>query len=127
MTARKQNKPSDPTTSRRVFLRRTTAAAGAALVAPLVLPARVLGADGTVAPSNRIGIGFIGTGRQVFHANLPWHLWSEEVQVVAVCDVDSWRMEKAKNKVEDAYAAKSPSGTYKGCATHQDFRDVLAR
>jgi hypothetical protein len=76
-------------TSRRAFLRGTTFAASAAWVAPFVVPARVLGADGTVAHSNRINMGFIGTGRQVFHANLPWHLQSEEVQVVAVCDVDS--------------------------------------
>ncbi|MCX6925856.1 MAG: Gfo/Idh/MocA family oxidoreductase [Verrucomicrobia bacterium] len=114
-------------TSRRAFLRGTTFAASAAWVAPFVVPARVLGADGTVAPSNRINMGFIGTGRQVFHANLPWHLQSEEVQVVAVCDVDSWRMEKAKAKVDEAYAAKAPSGAYKGCAAHHDFRELLAR
>ncbi len=92
-----------------------------------MVPARLLGTDGTVAPSNRINMGFIGTGRQVFHANLPWHLQAEEVQVVAVCDVDSWRMEKAKAKVDEACAAKAPSGAYKGCAAHHDFRELLAR
>lgn len=115
------------TIKRRAFLKRAAATAASALTAPLVVPARVLGAGGGIAPSNRINIGFIGTGRQVFHANLPWHLWSEETQVVAVCDVDSWRMEKAKAKVEEAYAAKTPSGHYKGCTMHQDFREVLAR
>ncbi len=112
---------------RRAFLQRVTCATGAALTAPLVVPARALGADGTVAPSNRITIGFIGTGRQVFYANLPWHLASEETQVVAVCDVDSCRMDKAKAKVEETYTTKSPAGTWKGCATHGDFRDLLAR
>ncbi len=115
------------TLTRRAFLHRASVAAGAALAAPLIVPARVLGADGAVAPGNRINLGFIGTGRQVFYANLPWHLASEETQVVAVCDVDSWRMEKASAKVEEAYAAKSPSGTWKGCAMHQDFRELLAR
>ncbi len=117
----------DHAITRRAFLKHTTAAASAALVAPLIVPGRVFGVDGTVAPSNRINMGFIGTGRQVFFANLPWHLVSEETQVVAVCDVDSWRMEKAKARVEEAYAVKSPSGTYRGCATFHDFRELLAR
>ena len=47
-------------TNRRTFLQRTTAAASLAFASPLAVPARVLGADGTVAPSNRITIGFIG-------------------------------------------------------------------
>jgi hypothetical protein len=36
-------------------------------------------------------------------------------------------MAKAKAKVEDHYGVKTPSGTYKGCAMHPDFRDLLAR
>jgi predicted dehydrogenase len=112
---------------RRAFLRCGALAAGAAVSAPLVVPACVLGADGAVAPSNRINLGFIGTGRQVFYANLPWHLASEQTQVVAVCDVDSWRREKARVRVEEFYAAKAPSGTHKGCGTYGDFRDLLAR
>jgi len=113
--------------TRRAFLRHTTVAGSAALAAPMIVPARVLGAGGAVAPSNRINMGFIGTGRQVFYANLPWHLASEETQVVAVCDVDSWRMEKAKTKVEQTYAARSLGHPWKGCALHQDFRELLAR
>jgi myo-inositol 2-dehydrogenase/D-chiro-inositol 1-dehydrogenase len=121
-----QTKPNNILTTRREFLK-TTAATAAGLAVPTLIPASALGRDGTVAPSNRINLGFIGTGRQVFFANLPWHLASQETQVVAVCDVDSWRREKAKTKVEEAYAAKTPSGTYKGCAAHQDFRELLAR
>jgi predicted dehydrogenase len=113
--------------TRRAFLHKTAGVAAITLGAPLIIPARILGADGGVAPSNRIAMGFIGTGRQVFHANLPWHLASKETQVVAVCDVDSWRMEQAKKKVEEAYAAQASSSTYKGCATYGDFRELLAR
>ena len=114
-------------TTRRAFLHNATVAASAALAVPMILPGRVFGADNTVAPSNRINVALIGTGRQVFYANMPWFLWSKEVQVVAVCDVDSWRMAQAKAKVEAAYADETTSGTYKGCATHGDFRDVIAR
>jgi len=115
------------TVNRRDFLRSAAGAAIAGAVFPQIIPGSTLGKSGAVSPSNRINIGFIGTGRQVFYANLPWHLWSQETQVVAVCDVDSWRMEQARAKVEEAYAARSPSGSYKGCAAHQDFREVLAR
>ena len=85
MNTKSQVNRTDHPITRRAFLRRTTAAVSATLAAPLVVPARVLGADGTVAPSNRINVGFIGTGRQVFHANLPWHLASEETQDFVNC------------------------------------------
>jgi len=113
-------------TARREFLRHAVLG-GAAASFPNLIPARVLGADGAVTPNNRINVALIGTGRQVFYANLPWFLWSEDVQVVAVCDVDSWRMEQAKKLVEESYAKKAGLGRYKGCATHRDFREVLAR
>lgn len=103
------------------------ALSGGLLAFPDIVPSAALGANGEVAPSNRITFGFIGTGRQAIYANLPWHLNSQETQVVAVCDVDAWRLEHARQMVEDAYAARRPSGQYRGCATHRDFREVLAR
>lgn len=112
--------------TRREFLGAAMAATGGASV-PTLVPARALGADGAVTPNNRINVALIGTGRQVFYANLPWFLWSEDVQVVAVCDVDAWRMEQAKKKVEENYANKTGCGRYRGCSTHRDFREVLAR
>ena len=113
-------------TTRREFLKRT-ALCGSAAAFPNLIPASARGADSAVTPNNRINVAMIGTGRQVFYANLPWFLWSEDVQVVAVCDVDAWRMEQAKKKVEASYANKKPGTTYKGCATYRDFREVLAR
>ena len=109
--------------SRRGFVR-ALAAAGAS---PLIVPPRVLGREGAVAPNSRVNVALIGTGRQVFHANMPWFLWSKEVQVVAVCDVDAWRMDAARQAVEANYAVSAGPGGYKGCAMHQDFREVLAR
>jgi len=97
-------------------------AAGAA--APTILPSRLFGAQ---APSARVTLGFIGTGRQAYGLNLPEFMAVPGVQVVAVCDVDRWRVEQAKALVESTYARQAPSGTWKGCATYTDFRDVLAR
>ena len=108
---------------RRTFLQSAgLIAAGAA--APAILPARVFGAQ---APSNRVNLAFIGTGRQAQGMNLPEFMAVPGVQVVAVCDVDSWRMAQAKALVESTYAKQAPSGRYAGCDTHRDFREVLAR
>jgi predicted dehydrogenase len=119
--------PVRPALTRRAFLRMATGAAGAAVVAPTILPASALGAPGTVAPSNRITLGFIGTGRQATYANLPGFLKESDAQVVAVCDVDSWRLDKARQQVEEYYSKAAPAGTYKGCATFPDWRELIAR
>ena len=47
----------------RLSRRRFLAAAGAGLAVPAVIPAACVGADGKVAPSNRVGVGMIGLGR----------------------------------------------------------------
>ena len=108
---------------RRTFLQSAgLIAAGAA--APTILPARVFGAQ---APSGRVNLAFIGTGRQAQGMNIPEFIAVPGVQVVAVCDVDSWRMGQAKALVESTYAKQASSGRYAGCDTHRDFREVLAR
>ncbi|MFW6161330.1 MAG: Gfo/Idh/MocA family protein, partial [Planctomycetota bacterium] len=108
-----------PEVSRRRFLGMMGAAAG-----PMVVPASVFGAT---APSERIGIGMIGMGRQARHANLPPFLHSPDTVVLAVCDVDAWRLDQARQLVEKHYASARASGKYRGCAACRDFRDVLAR
>ncbi len=113
-----------PALTRRSFLQRTAVAACAA---PLIVPCRIFGANGTTPPSNRVNIGFIGTGRQVFYANLPMFLAMPDVQVVALCDVDRWRVEKARDKVNETYAEAKASGIYRGCDVYEDFRELLAR
>ncbi|KAA9357162.1 Gfo/Idh/MocA family protein [Larkinella humicola] len=124
--------------NRRHFLKNSAVAASAvsAVGIPTIVPASVFGKN---APSNRIAVGLIGTGRQGYGQNLqgsdlktigariPGLLDVADAQVVAVCDVDSWRMGKAKTAIESHYAQKTASGTYKGCSTHRDFREIIAR
>jgi hypothetical protein len=50
-----------------------------------------------------------------------------EIQVLAVCDVDAVRRDEGKQRVEAAYAARRPAGTYRGCDTYNDYRELLAR
>jgi predicted dehydrogenase len=106
--------------------RRTLLKQGAGLVAaPLIVPSRVLGAQGAVPPSDRVTVGFIGVGimgrshlrRMV---NNPW------AQILAVCDVDEWRLQDAQARVEAAYTSQR-RGDYTGCAAYRDFRELLAR
>lgn len=97
-------------------------AAGAAV--PTILPSRLFGAQ---APSERITLGFIGTGRQAYTMNLPEFMAVPGVQVVAVCDVDRWRVTQARTLVESTYARQTPSGNWKGCTAYNDFRELLAR
>jgi predicted homoserine dehydrogenase-like protein len=95
--------------TRRRFLK-TATVVGAVCAAPTVVPASALGAEGRAAPSERIHVGMIGLGRQAKFYNIRQFLEMPEVQVVAVCDVDSWRLANGRRQVEEAYATKSPSG-----------------
>lgn len=92
-------------------------------LAPLVLPASLFGQN---SPSNRITVGVIGVGRQTVVVNLKQFFGMADVQVVAVCDVDSWRLANGKKQVEEAYAQQTRAGAYKGCRTYADYRELLA-
>ena len=72
--------------SRRGFLGR----AGAAAAAPWIIPASAMGADGHVAPSNRITIGHIGRGI-MGRGHITRTANDPAMQVLAVCDVDRSR------------------------------------
>ncbi len=105
--------------SRRSFLK-TTLAAG---VAPMFLPSNIWSAE--TSPNGRIGIGFIGMGK-MNSGHLGGFLGTKNVQVLAVCDVDTTRRNDAKKKVDDRYS-KDAGSTYKGCDAYADFRELLAR
>ncbi|MCL4194311.1 MAG: Gfo/Idh/MocA family oxidoreductase, partial [Thermoguttaceae bacterium] len=119
-----------PTTSplsRRSFLNRTGLAAAAG-AAPWVIPGRALGKAGQPAPSERVTVGMIGTGRQAFLVNLQRQfIKMPDEQVVALCDVDRWRLAEVQKFVEKSYAAGQPSGQYKGCATYKLYQELLGR
>ena len=105
--------------SRRSFLKTTFAA----LSAPLILPSRVWAQ--TSAPSRRLTVGIVGIG-MIGRAHLSSCVQRDDVQVVAVCDVDTTRRNDAKRRVEEAYS-KANDATYRGCAAYNDFRAILAR
>lgn len=115
--------------SRRQFLAATGTAAGV-LAVPSIVPASALGADGTVAPSNRIGIGMIGLGRQAITHNWSIFMRAADAQVVALCDVDRWRLQlDQENPAAVKIAARDnfEIAALKDCFRTTDFREVLAR
>jgi predicted dehydrogenase len=59
--------------------------------------------------------------------HLGYFLGQKDVQVLAVCDVDTNRRENAKAMVEKRYSAATKAGTYKGCAAYNDFREIIGR
>lgn len=112
------------TLSRREFLKGSAAAAvGAAIGAPYIITSSL---GGAVPPGNKITIGCIGVGR-MGTGDMRELLGFDETQIVAVCDVDSKRVNQAKEIVENRYRQRYKSGNYKGCATYSDFRDLVAR
>src|SRR6185369_2773523 len=82
--------------SRRTFLKRSTLVmAGAAL--PQILPTGVLAAAGRPGANDRIGVGFIGIGRQA-SGLLQGLLKLPEMRYVAVADVNLKRARESAAK-----------------------------
>lgn len=116
--------------SRRRFLAASGVAVSTVLAVPAIVPASALGADGTVAPSNRIGVGMIGLGRQAIAHNLPVFARAADAQVVALCDVDRWRLEFSKENPAAVSVAKQRGidlDKLQSCFRTTDFRELLAR
>src|SRR4029453_10248108 len=112
-------------TSRRDFL--TTAAKTLATTSvisgfPSIVPASVLGA---FSPSNRINVGSIGNGRISRAHDFPG-LWKHDTaRIMAVCDLDSHRVEDARTLVNEYYAKKAGK-KYDGVTTYGNSQDLLA-
>ncbi len=104
--------------SRREFLKQSMAVAGAAAL-PAIIPARALGRDGAMAPSQRITLGVIGIGPRMTY-DLGGVLPKTDVRCVALCDVQASRRDAAKRLVDQHYGNKD-------CALYRDFRELLAR
>jgi predicted dehydrogenase len=117
------NRKQTSLSSRRSFLKTSSGV----LAAPLIVSTTALGRAGAAAPSERITLGMIGTGRQCYHKNIPLFQRQEDVQIVAACDVDSWRLGEAAKRI-DAYEAKiRDKDAYQACDTTVDYREILSR
>jgi len=105
--------------NRRQFLREVTGLAAGAITFPYIVPSSVFSKAGSYAPSNRIVMGCIGVGSQGT-GNMMEFLSNGDAQIVAVCDVDGWNLNRAKRRVDSRYENND-------CKTYTDFRELIAR
>ena len=105
--------------NRRQFLKRVSVAAAGALGFPSIVPASVLGRSGVQSPSDRIVMAGIGFGMQGI-PNMRNFLSKDEVQWVAVCDVDREALLRARDIVNQHYGRSD-------CVVYHDFRELCLR
>ena len=105
--------------NRRSFLKHAGMSAAGAMAFHIV-PARVIGKH---APSNRINIGMVGTGRQAIQVNFKGFAKIPNCQVVAINDVDAWRMSYAREVIQAHYAEQGLSS--QKLKVFGDYRDLI--
>jgi len=109
------------TNSRRKFLK-TTLGAAALTGFPAIVPSSVLGQN---SPSNRINVGAIGVGRISRGHDLPG-IWQHDIaRIMAVCDLDSNRVELGKKLINGHYA-ETTGKPYDGVTGYHRYQDLLA-
>jgi len=106
--------------SRREFVKRSAAVVAGAIVIPQIIPSTALGMGGKLPPSDRIVFGVIGTGSQGTSDMRDFFRLDNQVQFVALCDVDAKRLAEAKERVDMANKNKD-------CRTYGDFRELLEK
>jgi predicted dehydrogenase len=101
---------------------KTSVTVAAAAGFPAIVPASVFGEN---APSNRINIGAIGVGRISRVHDLPGIWQFDQSRIMAVCDLDSNRVEQGKALV-NSYYAKKTGKDYDGVVGYRNYRELLA-
>lgn len=110
--------------SRRNFLETSAKAALSTLAVsafPTIVPSTVFGKN---APSNRINIGAIGTGRISRIHDMPGVWQYDHAQIMAVCDLDTKRANEGKNLVNEFYSKKNGK-PFDGVKVYHDYRELL--
>src|SRR5258708_491346 len=107
--------------SRRGFLKNSVGAA-AAIGFPTIVPASVFG---EFSPSNRINVGAIGVGRISRGHDLPGIWQFDQAHIMAVCDLDSNRVEEGKLLINEYYGKKTGK-PHDGVTGYHDYRELLA-
>ncbi len=112
------------TISRRKFIQRSAAAAAAASIFT-VIPRYVMG-KGFIPPSDKINLGFIGTGKLI-HELFPRFAELPEVMILAGCDVHRKKVEWFKGAVEKFYADKTGKTDYVNLVKYELYEELLER
>ena len=89
---------------------------------PAIMPSSVFG---QYAPSKRINVGAIGTGRISRSHDLPGIWQYDRARIIAVCDLDAHRLDETKTLVNEFYAKKSGK-PYDGVRAYSNYHELLA-
>lgn len=108
---------------RRSFIKQTGTTISGAILAPTIIPSSVLGEN---APSNKINIGQIGCGRIARSHDMAETLKLDMARFIAVCDVDSNRMQDGNKLVEDFYKKKTGQDNYIDVKMYEDYKEMLS-
>ncbi len=112
--------------SRRDYLKKSLAGTAGLFLAPTIISFSGCGNGGSgSSPNDLINIAQIGCGRIARGHDLPETLKHENVRLVAVCDLDTKRMEEGKQYVEQWYAENRGSATYVDVRMYQDYHELL--
>jgi predicted dehydrogenase len=107
---------------RRAFVRNTLGYVSGTIIIPEIIPAGLLR---KTLPSDRINIGLIGCGRIAREHNLPEILRYDDARLIAVCDVDSRRLNDGRQMIENYYKEKSGNSYNAGIKMYEDYRELL--
>ncbi|WP_158027238.1 Gfo/Idh/MocA family protein [Labilibacter marinus] len=98
--------------NRRNFIKNASIASVGAATFPTIITSCVKGAN------DKVNIGMIGTGDHGIMRNLKNYLKIDNCRVVAICDVDKTRMNKAKGIINNHYQSDD-------VRLYDDFRELL--
>jgi predicted dehydrogenase len=107
------------TSDRRDFIKKASLGIGVFYI----IPSSVLGKR-RIPPSDKITIGFIGTGKQSMGLGNRF-LQEEAIQMIAACDVDKQKLERFQKMTNDFYASQAGNMNYKGCSVYLQYEDLL--
>ena len=109
------------TQSRRKFIKRSISA----IATVTIVPRYVLGGTGYTPPSDKINLGFIGTGKQGLGLGKRF-MELDDIQIIAGSDVDQLKLARFQKVAEAFYAKKSGKSKYNGCAVYEVYDEVLS-
>lgn len=111
-----------PTLNRRSFLKKAVITSAVFSI----VPRYVLGGKGYIAPSDKIGLGFIGTGKQA-RGLVNRFIDEANTRIVAGCDVDKQKLNLFKERTEKTMAEKRQNEKYQGLILYGQFEELLER
>jgi myo-inositol 2-dehydrogenase/D-chiro-inositol 1-dehydrogenase len=104
--------------SRRQLIKNAAGLCVGSFAIPYFVPSSVLGKEGSTAPSNRIGLGFIGTGMRGM-AHVKGMCYNPNIEILGVSDTFKSRMDAATQHIQNKTKATT-------CKQYADFQELLA-